>query len=201
MRSTSKLKDFVYDEAEEYPSFDLDDVREISDDSDGITLRVLVEDAPDESDQVGFQVTRPNMAKGRGRQMFNDRVLNGLRELRDRYRDDRGDNSRDIDASSDPEDASDRQETDRDDTIDDGRDVDGVTNSSAISDADVGPLSVTLGIDEDARDELVEEFNAVLEELEETSASTDAVDDIEERLDDIDDRLTQLEDALSVVGE
>lgn len=190
----------MYDEAEEYPSFDLDDVREISDGGDGITLRILETDAEDESDQVGFQVTRPNMSDGRGRQIFNDRVLSGLRELRDRFRDDRGDESRDFDASSDSEDASDRQETDRDDTIDDGRDVDAIANSSAIDDADVGPLSVTLGIDEESRDELVEEFNAVLEELEEASASTETVEEHEERLDDIDDRLTQLEDTLSMVG-
>lgn len=199
MRNPGKLKDFVYDEADEYSSFELDDVRVVTNDDNGVTLRVLSEDGDEEADQVGFQVTRPRMDQGR--QMFNERVLNGLRELRNRYRDDRGETSREFDPSSPNEaELDDRQETDHEDTeAPSSRETTGTVDRP--SNDPLGPLAVTLSVDEDAEQALVEEFESIVEEIDDVSASQDALDEVEERLDAIDDRLTQLEEALSMVGQ
>lgn len=196
MRNTSQLKEYVYEEADEYPSFELDAVRQVANDDEGVTLRILVEDAEDESDQIGFQVTRPDMEQGR--QMFNKRVLNGLRELRDRYRDDRDSSSRDIEPSTDSE--TDTDPVDRSTEVADQQTGSRGSQQRDIGGEPLGPLEVTLSLDNDAEAELVEEFESLVEEIDELTASQESVDDLDERLNDVENRLTQLEEALSMVG-
>lgn len=197
MRSVSQLKDFVYDESDEYPSFELDDVREVGDGDDGVTIRVIAEDGEKEADQVGFQVVRPNIDQGR--EMFNRSVLSGLRELRDRYRDDRS-TDRDTNPDTESEQPDETTETpDSTTTRSDGTAENAVARSSA-QNSPLGPLSVSLSIDDDDREQLLEEIDSIIDEIEDEVASESDIDRIEARLDEVDQRLTNLEDALSMIG-
>lgn len=193
MRSVSKLKDFVYDEADEYPSFELDDVREVGDGDNSVVLRVLVEDGETEADQVGFEVTRPNIDQGR--EMFNRSVLSGLRELRDLYRDDRS-NDRDRRSEQD-EDVTEEETTQSEPTEAQSETPSG---DSSGQDTQLGPVGVSLSIDDDDREFLVTEMQSAISEIEDEVASDTDIDRIESRLDEIDQRLTDLEEALSMIG-
>jgi hypothetical protein len=72
---------------------DIDSVEHVDTESEGTTMRVLYEDAPDEKDQIGFQVTKPPGPMGD--QMFGEQLQNGFRELRNYLR------GTDTDAESD----------------------------------------------------------------------------------------------------
>ncbi len=184
MRSTTELKDYVWEEAEEM-GVEIESVREISDNNDGTTLRVLLEDGDTEADQVGFQVSRPNVDTGRN--MFNRRVANGLRELRKRLRGDTGD----IDQSAtDPQTETDQndQEPTSEPTLD-------------ITTPPSGSLSVTVKLDDDSQSELEAEFEALLEEIEDSTVSPGQLEELETRIDDIDSRLQKFEETFSAFAD
>jgi len=197
MRSATELKDYVRREAKEM-GVELESVREISDDGDGVTIRVLLEDGETESDQVGFQVSRPNVDTGRN--MFNRRVANGLRELRSRLRDDSDSNSTDTDNTSDPAVNESSQSDQASDVGDASSTVDNKGANSESIGSDLGSLSVQVELEDDSRSELVGEFESVLDEIQESTVSEAQLDDLEERIDAVDSRLQKLEETLSMVG-
>ena len=197
MRSATELKDYVRREAKEM-GVELESVREISDDGDGVTIRVLLEDGETESDQVGFQVSRPNVDTGRN--MFNRRVANGLRELRSRLRDDSDSNSTDTDNTSDPAVNESSQSDQASDVGDTSSTVDNKRANSQSIGSNLGSLSVQVELEDDSRSELVGEFESVLDEIQESTVSEAQLDDLEERIDAVDSRLQKLEETLSMVG-
>ena len=195
MRSISRLKDYIREEAEEY-EFELDAIREIEDeDTDGVTLRIIAEDGETEADQVGFQVLRPNINQGRS--VFNQNVLAGLRELRDHYRDDRdGDTSRDLDPSNEQADIDQLD----DDTGNESSSTVTPSNSTQQQQDPLGPLGVELTIDEESEEDLIAEFESLVEEIEEITVSESDLEELVERVDEIETRLTNLEEQLSMIG-
>lgn len=197
MRSATELKDYVRREAKEM-GVEIESVREISDDTDGVTIRVLLEDGETESDQVGFQVSRPNVDAGRN--MFNRRVANGLRELRSRLRDDSDSNSADTDNTSDPA-VNERSQSDQTPAVEDtSLPVDTERTNSQSIDSNLGSLSVQVELEDDSRSELIGEFESVLDEIQESTVSEAQLEDLEERIDAVDSRLQKLEETLSMVG-
>jgi len=190
MRSTTQLQDYVRREADEL-GIDLESVKVVETDDDSTVIRVLLKDGDVESDQVGFQVSRPNVDAGRN--MFNRRVANGLRELRKRIRDEESDD----DSETEPKETGDLP-TEKEDHDSTASEAVSVGDSSTPTDSVNGDLSVHVELSEESRSELIDQFTSIKQDIGETTASTDDLQTLEERIDDVDARLKAIEDALSL---
>lgn len=199
-RRPSQLKDYVREEASEY-EYDLDSVQEIeAGTEDATVIRVLLEDAEDEADQVGFEVSRPDVDQGR--QMFNRQVQQGLRALRDKFHGNERGSSRDIDPDSTDDTDSTSREDERDTTsIDTQQDQSDPDYTQPTNTGSMGPVAVTLTIDEDGQQELLDEMEALVEDIEDATVTTAELDAVESRIDEIDERLADIEDTLSMIGD
>lgn len=205
MRSASRLKEYVNTEAEEM-GVDLDAVREVETDADGTTIRVLAVDGETEADQVGFQVTEPNVETGR--QMFNRRLGNGLRTLRSRLKDDEDSDSNSQDqAQNVGESTSENNGRQEDNGLNSPSTASGSATSNTTTSAsqtppghELGQLSVSVALEDDSRSDLTSQFESLLDDLESETVSDTQFDELEERVDDIDDRLASIEEKLSLLS-
>jgi len=203
---------------------DLDAIREIDTDADGVTVRVLLEDAESETDQVGFDSTRPRgqMAD----QMFRDSLRNGMRDLKRYLRNDG--------LEDDTTQADDETVADTDDTDDSGTD-NSVTDDSGTDDSDthnktemraesagdpaggnetvasephgreadelrVKTVALKTELAEDSLDSLRADLDETLEEAQNECVGKPRIEDVEARLKEIDKRLTAIEEQLSMLG-
>lgn len=197
----NSLIDTVEREAEMHP-VDIEAVRHIEgDDSDGITIRVLETDATAESDQVGFQVTKPNTDMGR--QIFTERLGSGFRSLSDHLRsDDDSDDDPDDDTlketSSDQTESTESSSTEnsrREEPMDDGSATDEI-----IETREVGTFSITTSLNEDSLDRLSTELDTTFEEITDELPDEERIENIENDVDDLDERLSTLEQKLAMLG-
>ena len=171
---------------------DLDDVREIETDTRGVTVRVLAVDADDERDQVGFDVTRP--PGDMGREMFDRRLREGLRELK-RVVNRGGDETDDeLDSVTEP----DTEDIDRmeEDEFDDRENLSTNVPSTEV----IETVGMRVSLDDGSLQDLCEELDDVFEQFDDRAVSEERVDELEDRLDDVDSRLTALEEQLSMLG-
>lgn len=165
---------------------DLDAIREIDTDADGVTVRVLLQDGEDERDQVGFDSTRPqgHMAD----ELFRDSLRNGMRSLKQHMR------------------GSSTSTTDEDDVDQEESKTNVDANDSAEDPAETATeypskyLELTVGVDDNSLRGLREELEEFLEEIDDVTVEKERVEEIEDRLDNIDERLKNLEDQLSMLG-
>lgn len=187
MRNESTLKDYVWEEAEEL-GVDLESVETVSNTEDSVTLRVLLKDGDSEKDQVGFQASRPNVDTGRN--MFNRRITNGLRELRKIQR---GESDSSSEETSDP---STTGETEESPVVE----TDSVPPSDQ-AEPQLGSLSVRVDLDEDSRSELTAEFESIFEDIQDSTVSPEQLESIEQRIDDLDSRLRKFEETFSAFSQ
>lgn len=196
------LKESVEREAELHP-VELDAVKHVeTDDSDaGITLRVLETDAADESDQIGFQITKPDTQMGR--QVFSERLGSGFRALTDHLRDNGSDDDSD----------SERQGSTDEDNFDPEPETQSVPEESQMTHDDaetgermanpphreVGEFSITTTVDDESLERLMEELDNTFEEITDefvdeaqVNGNTDAIEDLDERLSAVEEKLAML---------
>lgn len=170
---------------------DIEDVRAVETDVDGATVRVLLVDAEDEVDQVGFDVTRP--PGQHGEEFFDQQLRDGLRKLKRRTLD-RESSSQAGEQAGDSEPARDTSTTQATTPTHQARS--GATHTAGVS------LDVTM--DDTALEGLRSEMQDVFDEFESQTVSAERFDELESRLTDIDERLSTLEERLSslaTVGE
>lgn len=187
---------------------DVDDVRVVSTEGPGTTIRIVAEDAPDETDQVGVQVDRPDHPMGQN--MFSDALRNALDQIEAYYSDDdtatTDDSTADTETPTQTDDGFDPDEfreqvdaTTKDDTVDVSSPRDSPTSVPAVnsqlqqgevgSDATVGGTELTINVtlDEESFEELQAELDAWL-------------DDVETRVEDVEARMERIEDTLGTLG-
>ena len=158
---------------------DLDAIREVSSDANGTVIRVLLEDAESEADQVGFQATKPPGQLNDT--MFTKRLKNGMRELNDILAGKQPTQSNTADTpDEDPRESSTTEQTEPSDSVE---------SDSTVSQVAEADLTVELAI----TNESIEEIRSVLSDELEDAPRT-------ERVDEIDERLTSLEERLSLLG-
>ena len=195
------LKESVEREAELHP-VEIDAVKHIDTDEPGTTLRILETDAEDESDQVGFQVTKPE--SDMGRQVFGERLGDGFRALVDHLRDG------DTDDSDSERQRSEDQSMDAEDMSSDdpgyGGEKTGDTEMKpnpkhpSPPTREVGTFSITTTVDEDSLEQLVEELDRTFEEITDEFVDEEVVESNENRIDDLDERLSLVEEKLAALG-
>lgn len=201
MSTASPLRQQIEREAE-MQDIDLDAINQIESDSPGTTVRILLEDAEDESDQVGFQVTKPPGQMGE--QMFSDRLEDGMRKLARLARgedpqpepDERPNPTESID-SDDP------TESDRPTRSDESTTMERQPMSEKPSSKKV-PLETfdfTVSMDDESLDGVREQLTAALEAYDERSVDAEDVAELEARIDDVESRVSDLESTLSMLGQ
>lgn len=182
---------------------DLDAVRVVEDDPDEPTFRVLAVDAPDERDQVGFQITHPSGPLSQ--EMFSERLEQYLQALKDEIRGNNDDTE--SDETDDEYDLPDPEELDEDNDPDENDENGAEQKAADQAHADQGS-NRTLGDALDTQHVTVElevtgdEFT---DEIEETFADLveplgEDLDDVEADVEDIDERLSRIEETLGQVG-
>lgn len=199
MRSVSRLKEYAESEAEDM-GIEIDAVREVETDTDGVTIRVLETDAENEADQVGFQVSRPNVDTGRN--MFNRRLANGLRSLRSHIKDDDSESDSTSEVESDPEDGSTKNQSETPSPQHTSAVVDenSATRSDTPPTTELGGFSVRVELEEESRSEITDSLESTLDEFEEQTISVEEFRELEQRIEDVDERLQSLEEHLSMFG-
>lgn len=165
--------------AAEIRDIELDAVRVIDADVEGQrTFRVLETDAPEEVDQVGFQITYPDGPTAD--MIFGNQLEKYMDSLREHVH---GESSTD---DSEMEDDSTSEEV----VPTDGEAAQPTGSSEMNAETiDGKDFSTTVSLEFDS--ESIAELQAMLEETLE-----DVPEDVDERLDDIDTRLSRLEDAI-----
>lgn len=183
-------------EADMY-DIDLDTVRKVDDtevDADGIVVRVLETDAPDEADQVGFQIHRP--PGDPGWRMFEENISKYMKELRDHLRKKRGDDPDDdlVDDSDntleEPTTASDEESPPQPDN----------TRRGEIDRDVIEHVGLEVTIDDESLSDFRDELDSLFEEMDEAFADDEEIDQLVEQMNDLDERLSQIEDRLSMLA-
>lgn len=186
---------------------ELDAVRVVEDDPEEPTFRVLAVDAPDERDQVGFQITHPSGPLST--EMFNERLESYLQALKDKVRDSTDDNESDDEYDlPDPEDVEDTAETvgedDTEEAVPTNSSVESAEGTKRIDAESSQTLGEALGtqhitVELTVSDEqFTDEIEATLSELVEPLG--DDMDELETDVEEIDDRLSRIEETLGQVG-
>lgn len=199
------LVDRALSEAET-KGIDLDGARVVDSDMDGTTIRVLAVDAPEEKDQVGFQVTRPPGEMGDT--IFQRSLSDGLRELKRYLREKEGDeeNESDDEGATVAETPDEDPRTDQtyDDELNDNPPSDLPAQALSIASIPGGSptetLSLEVQVDPDSLQNFRDDFEDLFDEYRERVASTERADELEERLENVDERLTRLEQSLTMLG-
>lgn len=195
------LIESVEREAEMHP-IELDAIRHVETDDDGagITIRVLETDAISSEDQVGFQVTKPNTQMGR--QVFSERLGQGLRSLASHVRD--KDDESDSEGQRSKGDIETESTDDIPDTDDYAKEYDGSvpTGSETASQPthEIGEFTVTARIGDESLAGLQKELDDAFEDISDEIPSEERIANIEEKQDDLDDRLSVLEEKLAILG-
>lgn len=195
-QSQTPLRDRVFREADTR-DIDIDSVEHIDTESEGTTVRVLYKDAPDEENQVGFQVTKPPGPMGD--QMLGEQLANGFRELRDYIRNDRtdgSDNTEDTPADAD----DDTEQTLSDDEIDEI--VEETTSTSTdTAEPGVGEIQHTVTLETTLADADHETIRTALSELiDEVQQKDERIDELSDELAETNERLDKLENAMANIG-
>lgn len=196
------LIESVEREAETHP-VEIEAIRHIEGEEEGITLRVLETDADSEADQVGFQVTKPNTQMGRT--VFSERLGQGFRALSDHIRDG-GD---DEDGSDDNEQLSEGDDTDEEpnpEPVSENSQMMSDTESVPTGDTvpeptqEVGSFSITTELNEDSLNDLSAELDNTFEEITDELPDEARISEIEDDIDELDERLSVLEEKLAMLG-
>lgn len=163
---------------------DIDAVREIDSDADGVTVRVLLHDAEREVDQVGFDVTRPPGEFGD--QLFSEQLQKGLRKLRD----------------YEPGDGS-TTDTAAETTADDHTGHEPAPTTSTHDETTqhrVGEFDLTVRMGEESLVDLQTELADAVEDIVDDTVDADRVDELEATVESIDERLQRIEETLATLG-
>lgn len=193
---SERLIEKVEDEAE-MQGVELDAVRQVDSDANGITIRVLETDADNEADQVGFQVTKPNVETGRT--MFNKRLSDGMRSLRDILKDDDDGSDDDSEEEFEPESETSSETTEAMSDMASSHD-EYAKPSTETTHQEVGEFELTASVDDESLEALRDELDTMFDEVNEEFVTSEEAEAIDDRLDDLDDRLTSLEETLSMLG-
>jgi len=164
---------------------DLDAIREVNTDGNGTAVRVLLEDAADEADQVGFQTSKPPGTVGQN--MFRKRLKQGMRELK---------NIRDGTQTNSGERAEESVETEAPTDTEDVVRTEDQASTDVVSDNAQQSLEVGVTLTDDSLSELTD----ALDETTAAMPSAERVDEIESRLDTIEDRLDDVEERFSMLA-
>lgn len=183
-------------------SIDLDDVRVADDvDADGTVLRVLETDAPNEEDQVGFQIAIPPGPNGYS--MFETNLKKYWPALKDHLEGESDGTTSELEESQDAT-TQDRQEGSRDaqsqDSGRDGNSRNATPNQRNQSSVPEHTLTLSVGLDDGSLEDLQSEFDAFLERIEEETVDEERVDELEDHVDDHEERLSDIEERLSLLG-
>lgn len=183
---SGSTKNRIKREADSY-GIELDAIRTVDSDGRGTVFRVLETDADDEVNQVGFQVQK--MPNSRGPDMFENRLQDGLRQLRDVVRD----GSTDSEPRS-IEELEDNEADDTDESTSSSTEDESVPNTVERVEKQLG-LRVTM--DDESLETFRDELEALLDEQDDTDARLTMVED---DIDDLDGRITSIEQTLSAIG-
>lgn len=209
MSAAQPLRDRIEREAE-MQDLELDSIERVENDSPGTTMRILLEDAEDEADQVGFQVTKPPGQLGE--QMFSDRLDEGIRKLArlSRGEDPAPDDESQLepdpaesDGSAETETSDDSIQQTRSDRSDETTSTERQPNPERSGSKQV-PLETfdfTVEMDEGSLSDVREQLTAALEAYDERSVDQQDVAELEARLDDVESRIDELESTLSMLGQ
>jgi hypothetical protein len=191
--SSDSIIDKIERQAEQ-KGIELDTVNEVESDGDGTTFRVLEQDAPNEVDQVGFEITHPEGPLSRN--MFDTQLRKYLESLQSTIS---GSDTDDDEETSEPTDADKALTADAESDPTESHIDNGVSETTSDRNVRVEPdiaIEAVLSIDEDSLTEVEQELSATIDD--ELGDVNDIIE-LADRVDELDERLSKIEDGLSTL--
>lgn len=204
--TATPLRDRVNREAKTR-DIDIDSVEHVDTESEGTTVRVLYKDAPDEADQIGFQVTKPPGPMGD--QMFGEQLQNGFRELRNYLRGTDTNSGSDSDTDTASESDTEAADTPSPSGSDTGAspspsrtdDTEADPDATSTASPGVGEINHEVTLETRLAQEDHEAMRTAMQEFaDQFQAKEERINELQTQLDEMDNRVEKLENAIANIG-